>query len=82
MPQRKNLRKIESSLPSANSETSEDTNPSDINVGDRVTHQRFGHGKIKEMEGAGPNKKAVIQFDNVGEKKLLLKFAKLEKVSG
>ncbi|WP_417588979.1 ATP-dependent helicase [Owenweeksia hongkongensis] len=82
MPQRKNLRKIESSLPSANSGSVADTNPTDINVGDRVKHQRFGHGKIKEMEGAGPNKKAVIQFDNVGEKKLLLKFAKLEKVSG
>lgn len=80
MPQRKNLRKIESSLPSANSDSSINTDSSDINVGDRVTHQRFGHGKIKEMEGSGPNKKAVIQFDNVGEKKLLLKFAKLEKL--
>jgi len=32
------------------------------------------------MEGSGANKKAIIHFENVGEKKLLLKFAKLEKI--
>ena len=78
LPKRKNLRKIETSLPAA--EEGNFADAEDINVGDRVKHQRFGHGQIKEMEGSGPNKKAVIQFDNVGEKKLLLKFAKLEKL--
>lgn len=78
LPKRKNLRKIESSLPSTDEGNFADAD--EINVGDRVKHQRFGHGRIKEMEGSGPNKKAVIQFDNVGEKKLLLKFAKLEKL--
>ena len=78
MPMRKNLRKIQTSLP-----TTDDGNvaeAAEINEGDRVKHQRFGHGQIKKLEGNGPNKKAVIQFDNVGEKKLLLKFAKLEKL--
>ena len=78
LPKRKNLRKIESSLPSTDEGNFADAD--EINVGDRVKHQRFGHGRIKEMEGSGPNKKAVIQFDNVGEKKLLLKFSKLEKL--
>lgn len=78
LPKRKNLRKIESSLPSTDEGNFADAD--EINVGDMVKHQRFGHGRIKEMEGSGPNKKAVIQFDNVGEKKLLLKFAKLEKL--
>lgn len=78
LPKRKNLRKIETSLPSTDEGNFADAD--EINVGDRVKHQRFGHGRIKEMEGSGPNKKAVIQFDNVGEKKLLLKFAKLEKL--
>lgn len=78
LPKRKNLRKIETSLPSTDEGNFADA--AEINVGDRVKHQRFGHGRIKEMEGSGPNKKAVIQFDNVGEKKLLLKFAKLEKL--
>lgn len=52
----------------------------DVEVGERVKHQRFGLGVIKGLEGSGPNKKAVINFDNAGEKKLLLKFAKLEKI--
>ena len=53
---------------------------SDINVGERVKHPRFGMGEIKALEGDGPNKKALINFENIGEKKLLLKFAKLEKL--
>jgi len=48
--------------------------------GDRVEHQRFGLGVIKALEGSGANKKALIEFDNAGEKKLLLKFAKLRKL--
>lgn len=52
----------------------------DIAVGERVKHPRFGLGKITATEGSGPNKKALIIFDNVGEKKLLLKFAKLERL--
>lgn len=51
-----------------------------VNEGDRIEHQRFGLGTIAGLEGSGANKKAVIEFDNVGEKKLLLKFAKLKKL--
>jgi DNA helicase-2/ATP-dependent DNA helicase PcrA len=53
----------------------------DAQSGQRVKHPRFGLGVIKELEGNGPNQKAIITFDNVGEKKLLLKFAKLERLS-
>lgn len=52
----------------------------DVKIGERIKHPRFGVGNITDLEGSGPNKKAVIAFDNVGEKKLLLKFAKLEKL--
>lgn len=52
----------------------------DLDAGQRVKHPRFGMGEIKSMEGSGANKKAIIHFENVGEKKLLLKFAKLEKI--
>ncbi len=52
-----------------------------VEVGERVKHQRFGMGTVSDLEGSGPNKKAIIEFDNVGEKKLLLKFAKLERVN-
>ena len=43
-----------------------------------VEHARFGKGIVKKMEGAYPNQKATIQFENAGEKMLILKFAKLK----
>jgi DNA helicase-2/ATP-dependent DNA helicase PcrA len=48
-----------------------------IEEGMRVEHLRFGKGEVKKLEGQDPNKKATIQFDQLGEKQLLLKFAKL-----
>ena len=46
--------------------------------GQKVEHLRFGRGKIIKIEGVGPSKKAVISFNNHGEKQILLKFAKLK----
>ena len=46
-------------------------------VGERVEHNRFGPGLIKEITGEFPELKAVIDFDNYGSKVLLLKYAKL-----
>ena len=54
---------------------------SDVSEGQRVKHPRFGMGTISALEGSGPNRKALINFENVGEKKLLLKFAKLERLT-
>jgi len=45
--------------------------------GEIVEHNRFGRGVIKQITGKTPEKKAVINFDDYGEKLLLLKFAKL-----
>jgi DNA helicase-2/ATP-dependent DNA helicase PcrA len=47
-------------------------------VGVNVRHAKFGKGKIVNIEGAYPNRKATVFFPNVGQKQLLLKFAKLE----
>jgi len=73
----KNLKRVQnnSSLDDGNYEALEN-----VSVGERVKHQRFGLGTVSDLEGSGPNKKALIEFDNVGEKKLLLKFAKLERL--
>jgi len=43
-----------------------------------VEHQRFGNGKVLKVEGAGQNKKATVFFRAVGQKQLLLRFAKLK----
>ncbi|MEL6917502.1 MAG: UvrD-helicase domain-containing protein [Bacteroidota bacterium] len=47
-----------------------------------VNHTRFGRGKILKIEGVGNDKKAEIQFEKGDIKKLLLRFAKLEIISG
>lgn len=46
-----------------------------------VKHGKFGLGQVIRIEGAEPNKKARVVFEVVGEKQLLLKFAKLQIVS-
>ncbi|OFY16380.1 MAG: ATP-dependent DNA helicase [Bacteroidetes bacterium GWE2_42_24] len=42
-----------------------------------VEHERFGRGEVTSLDGAGANKKATVNFESVGPKQLLLKFAKL-----
>ncbi|MCX6281603.1 MAG: UvrD-helicase domain-containing protein [Bacteroidetes bacterium] len=49
----------------------------DIKTGMNVEHERFGKGKVVNLEGIGPNKKATVLFPGIGQKQLLLKFAKL-----
>ena len=57
-----------------------DSDSSVLEQGDIVTHERFGRGKIMEIEGEPPNTTAVVDFDESGRKKLLLRFAKLKKL--
>ena len=56
----------------------EGTDLSGLKKGDQVIHQRFGKGTVLELEGNSPNKKATVDFEEVGSKSLLLKFAKLQ----
>lgn len=49
-----------------------------LQVGQRVRHDRFGDGQVTQLEGSFPNTKATVTFDQAGQKQLLLKFAKLE----
>ncbi|CDF78836.1 ATP-dependent DNA helicase UvrD/PcrA [Formosa agariphila KMM 3901] len=49
-----------------------------LTTGTIVKHLRFGKGEVLKIEGAGADTKAEIKFENGGNKKLLLRFAKLE----
>ncbi|MDC3178896.1 UvrD-helicase domain-containing protein [Flavobacteriales bacterium] len=49
-----------------------------IKINDIVFHERFGKGEVKQIEEDGENSRATISFNNSGEKKVLLKFAKLK----
>lgn len=48
-----------------------------IQPGMTVDHAKFGRGKVQSIEGDGDSRKAVIFFENIGQKQLMLKYAKL-----
>jgi DNA helicase-2/ATP-dependent DNA helicase PcrA len=51
-----------------------------LKAGDDVRHARWGEGVILDVIGSGEKAEAVIRFPSVGEKRLLLSWAPLEKV--
>ncbi len=51
-----------------------------VAAGDRVTHDSFGLGTVTRVEGSGDNTMAHVDFGETGVKRLLLKFAPLEKL--
>ncbi|HEX2024635.1 MAG TPA: 3'-5' exonuclease, partial [Acidimicrobiales bacterium] len=50
-------------------------------VGDDVVHAKWGEGVVLEIVGSGDSAEAVIRFPGLGEKRLLLAWAPLKKVS-
>ncbi|WP_316803605.1 ATP-dependent helicase [Pedobacter nototheniae] len=51
--------------------------PHEFQGGMEVEHEKFGFGKIISLEGQLPDVKATVFFQGLGNKQLLLKFAKL-----
>ncbi|MBW3554166.1 MAG: ATP-binding domain-containing protein, partial [Gemmatimonadetes bacterium] len=47
--------------------------------GEVVRHPQFGRGTIRELSGLGPDLKAVIEFDGVGRKKVVVRYANLQR---
>jgi DNA helicase-2/ATP-dependent DNA helicase PcrA len=47
--------------------------------GERVRHPEFGRGVIRELSGFGRDLKALIDFDRAGRKKVVLRYANLQK---
>lgn len=52
----------------------------DISLGQRVKHPKFGEGVVLNYEGSGANARVQINFDDVGGKWLVMSYAKLEVV--
>lgn len=53
------------------------SNTNNLQAQQLVEHPKFGFGKVQKIETEGLNRKASIEFENFGEKTLLLSFAKL-----
>jgi DNA helicase II / ATP-dependent DNA helicase PcrA len=51
---------------------------SDLKIGMKVEHPNFGMGLVVNIDKTNPPGKAIIGFEQVGEKTLLLSFAKLK----
>ena len=79
-PSNKKLIKINSNLSTSSSILDTKLNKNLI-AGDWVLHDKFGKGQISALEGNWPETKANIIFENVGQKSLLLKFARLNKIN-
>lgn len=77
------IKKTISSTPTPTKTTykpSEDFAPSDTSAlkeGMKVEHPKFGYGVVVQMDTTGADRKAKINFSDIGEKTLLLSFAKL-----
>jgi len=76
---RKSLRSASSS-PDKRRVVYDEEESGEIVPGMRVEHRQFGEGKVIAKEGRGDQTKAVVYFREVGEKKLILKFARLKRI--
>ena len=56
------------------------TNTISLTIGDRVSHDTFGLGTVVKISGDGDRAEATINFGQLGEKRLLLRYAPVEKL--
>jgi len=53
----------------------------ELNAGDHVQHAQFGDGIVVSCKPVKDDAEVVVAFDGAGIKKLLLSFARLEKIA-
>ncbi|MCI4011445.1 UvrD-helicase domain-containing protein [Brevibacterium sp. ZH18] len=51
-----------------------------VAVGEKVSHESFGLGTVTEVNGVGDKTVAVVDFGSLGAKRLLLRYAPIEKL--
>ena len=56
------------------------SNTMQLEIGERVSHDTFGLGTVVAVNGAGDRAEATIDFGLFGEKRLLLRYAPVEKL--
>ena len=74
------LRKPYSSGSSSASFSSKEKTPLSYEVGDRVSHMKFGEGTVALIRDGGRDFEVTVDFDEVGTKKMFASFAKLKKI--
>ena len=71
---------VEQAIAAANRPTPSGAEAMGLKIGDDVRHSQWGEGVIIDIEGAGDKAEASVHFPSVGEKRLLLSWAPLEKI--
>ena len=61
-------------------EVAEQTGKTGLRQGSRVRHPKYGEGTVFRREGDGDDAKITVQFQQYGVKKLVEKFAQLERL--
>lgn len=74
LPPKTTYAKVVEHKPSADFVASDTSN---LQAGQKVEHQKFGFGEVLKMEGAAHNPIATVKFEQNGEKKIMLNYAKL-----
>lgn len=52
----------------------------DFSIGDRITHDQYGMGKVLEVQDKGRNSVITVDFGSGGVKRLMLRVAPIEKL--
>ena len=81
-PRRLQRMDVATSRPAPRASSASATAGERVCEGQTIEHERFGLGRVIRVEGTGENAKATIRFQNVGEKQLLLRFARFKVVEG
>ncbi|MDG1180178.1 MAG: DNA helicase II [Gammaproteobacteria bacterium] len=66
------------SNPSGNLDGSVEVPQTNLSLGQRVIHGKFGEGVVLNYEGQGTSARVQVNFDSAGSKWLVLSYAKLE----
>jgi DNA helicase-2/ATP-dependent DNA helicase PcrA len=66
-------------VPDEDFEPSYDQDTPRLVKGERVSHATFGSGRVVEVSGFGPDVRVTVEFEGVGRKKLVARYAGLKK---
>ena len=76
-PDTSNLKKVGRRLKTESTQSGDECTPDGIKAGTRVEHRLFGQGTVTAIENAGDDWRISIEFDNLGQKTLLGRYARL-----
>ena len=79
-PSRASILKSSHFIPAARATGRKASTTMILEIGDRVSHDTFGLGSVVAVVGDGDRAEATINFGSLGEKRLLLRYAPVEKL--